>query len=145
MMNQMADLKPLIRVHKYAVEQKQKFLSELYRQAEQLENQKTTLLDQRAEEEKKVHEMGVEMLSYFGPYSTAVEDRVEDIDHALQKLNKRIDVAREDVRLAFAELKKVEITQDAREDAEEAALDKKESDELDDIALQIFRKNQDES
>ena len=32
----LANLKPLIRVRKHAVEQKQKFLAELYRQAEEL-------------------------------------------------------------------------------------------------------------
>lgn len=136
----MADLKPLIRVHKYAVEQKQKFLSELYRQAEELEQNKQNLLDTLEEEKKKVQQMGVEMLSYFGPYSEAVKDRVADIDEALKTLNQRIDMAREDVRLAFAELKKVEITQENREAEEEAALSKKESDTLDDIALQTHRK-----
>jgi len=140
----MADLHGLIRVRKYAVEQKQKFLSELYRQAEELENQKATLITQRAEEEKKVHEMGVEMLSYFGPYAKAVEERVDDIKQSMSTLSKRIEIAREDMRAAFADLKKIQITQDSRQAQEDATIKKKEDNELDEIALQIFRREREQ-
>ena len=141
----MADLNPLIRVRKYAVEQKQKFLSELYRQAEELESQKQTLLQQRAEEEEKLQEMDIEMRAYFIPYAEAVKERVKDIDDSIALLDKRIEIAREDMRLAFAELKKVEITQEAREEEAEALLNKKEDNEIDEVALQIFRKQQEKA
>ncbi len=141
----MADLHSLIRVRKYVVEQKQKFLSELYRQEEEFTMQKQTLLEQRAAEEEKVHEMGVEMLSYFGPYAVAVEERVEDINTAMETLSKRIEIAREDMSAAFAELKKVEITQETRDSEEASALNKKESNELDEIAIQTFRKQQEDA
>lgn len=138
----MADLDPLIRIRRHIVEQKQKFLSELYRQAEELEGQKTSLLEQLAGERSKIQDMGVEMLSYLGPYTQAVNDRVEDIDESMQKLNTRIEAAREDMRQAFEDLKKVEITQESREAAAEAELAKKESDELDEIGLEVFRRQQ---
>ena len=141
----MADLDPLIRVRKHVVEQKQKFLAELYRQADELEEQKTVLLTQRDEERQKTAEMGVEMLSYFGPYSDAIDGRVEDIDEAVGKLNTRIEIAREDMREAFAELKKVEITQEVREAKEQAALDKKETQELDEIGIEAFRRSREEA
>lgn len=136
----MADLNPLIRVRKYAVEQKQKFLAELYRQSEELVARKTSMLEELAKEEENVRDMGVEMLSYFGPYSKAVRERVEEISDSLAVLDKRIDIAREDMRHAFAEFKKIELTQEAREDAEIAALHKKEAADLDEVALQIFRR-----
>lgn len=136
----MAELDSLIRVRKHAVEQKQKFLAELYRQSEELENQKITLETTLEEESKKVQEMDVSMLSYFGPYSEAVKGRVEDIEDAQGKLNTRIEIAREDMREAFAELKKIEITQERREKAERAAQDKKESDELDEVGIDGFRR-----
>lgn len=136
----MADLEGLIRVRTHVVEQKQKFLAELYRQAEELDDQKKTMLEQLAEEQKKTEEMGIEMLTYFGPYSEAVKDRVVEIDEAREKLETRIEIAREDMREAFSELKKIEITQEQREAEEEAAISKKESDELDEIGLEIFRR-----
>ena len=140
----MAKLDGLIRVRKHALDQKQKFVAELYRQAEELENQKVTLLTTLEEEREKVDEMGVEMLSYFGPYSKAVKERVQDIDEAASTLETRIEIAREDMREAFAELKKIEITKQNRDDAEEKAINKKESDELDEIAIEGFRRKVEE-
>lgn len=139
----MADLDPLIRVRKHVVEQKQKFLAELYRQAEELDSQKKKMLDDMAAEQEKVKDMGVEMLSYFGPYTQAVKDRVKEIDEARAVLENRIEFAREDMREAFAELKKVEITQERREEEEQKALDKKESNDLDEVGLETYRRNQD--
>ncbi len=138
----MADLDPLIRVHKHAIDQKQKFLAELYRQAEELAAQKQTMLNQLEEEKEKVKDMDVAMLSYMGPYSEAVKARVAEIDEAAATLEARIEIARDDLREAFAELKKIEITQERRAAEELAAINKKESEMLDEIALDTFRRNQ---
>ncbi len=141
----MTDLTSLIRVRKHAVEEKQKIVAELYQRAEALENEKTDILGKLAEEESKAHKMGVEMLSYLGPYARAVEDRVKEIDAATKTLESRIEVAQDDMRLAFSELKKVEITQEKRMAEEVKTLNKKEADTLDEIAIDIFRRNQEES
>lgn len=138
------DLSSLIRVRKHAVEQKQKVVAELYRQAELLQNEKTALLGRLEEEQGKASEMGVEMLSYFGPYAEAVQERVEEIDKKAVTLEARIQIAQDDMRGAFAELKKVEITQESREKAEIKAQNKKESDELDEIAIEAFRRGQED-
>jgi flagellar export protein FliJ len=140
----MANLKSLIRVRRHTVEQKQKALSDLYRKAEQLAQEKTALLDRLEEERASLQSMDVQMLSYFGPYSEAVKLRVLEIDKAAATLEARIEIARDDIRRAFSELKKVEITQERREDKQEAALNKKESQELDEIAIEGFRRKQEE-
>lgn len=139
----MADLNPLIRVRKHAVEQKQKFLAELYRQAEELDNQKKTLLDQLESERKNLEGLPVDFLIFFSTYEHGVRERVEEIDHAREILEQRIEKAREDIRSAFAELKKIEITQESREAEEIKALERKLSIELDDIAIDRFRRNGD--
>ena len=138
----MSDLNPLIRVRKHAVEQKQKFLAELYRQAEELTAQKLSLETTLAEEQEKVKDMGIEMLAYFGPYSKAVQDRIQDIEKDTAKLNARIEVAKDDMNLAFADLKKIQITQGRREEEEEREQNKKESNDLDEAALEIFRRTE---
>lgn len=140
----MADLNPLIRVRKHTVEQKQKALAELYKQAEELLSQKKKLIDQLAIERQKVDEMGVAALGYFGRYSEVVRERSEEIDESMKMLEVRIEVAREDMRLAFAELKKIEITQERRDDAEVAAREKKADQILDDIAIEGYRRRVDE-
>lgn len=136
----MADLDPLIRLRKHVVDQRQKFLAELYRQAEELQAQKQLLLTTLEEERSKLQGLGIEMISYFGPYSEAVRGRVADIDEAAKKLDARIDVARDAMREAFSDLKKIEITQERREAEEQAEIDKKESQALDEIGLESFRR-----
>ena len=144
----MANLKPLIRVRKHAVEQKQKFLAELYRQAEEFAAQKQALIDQLADERTKMDEMEdvvrMEAMTHYGLYAQGVRSRIEDLEGHITKLDGRIEVAREDMRQAFAELKKIEITQERREDEEEAEVKKKESDELDEIAIENFRRQKKE-
>jgi len=122
------------------LDQKQKFVAELYRQAEEYEGQKVTMLDTLEKERANLSDMGVEMLSYFGPYAKSVEERVVEIDQALVTLNARIDNAREEIRDAFAELKKIEITQEERDAEEQREIDKKQSSELDEIGLEVFRR-----
>lgn len=141
----MADLKSLIRIRKHAVEQKQKFLSDLYRQAEELEGQKSDLQETLEVERKKLDEMGVEALGYFGRYSETVRNRSEEIDDHLRKLEARIEVARDDMNMAFSELKKVEITQERREKEEKKKALKKENAELDEIAIDMHRRKKDEA
>lgn len=140
----MADLKSLIRVRKHTVEQKQKTVADLYRAAEELQNQKAGLLENLALEEEKLKNMSVEMLSYFGPYSEAVKERVTEIDKKSDTLEKRIMIAQEDMREAYAELKKVEITQERREEEETKEIKDKEAAELDEIALEGYRRNLEE-
>lgn len=136
----MADLNPLIRVRRHIVEQKQKFLAELYRQTEELQGKKQNLQTELAEESEKTRSMGAEMLSYFGSYATAIKTRIRKTIDAINKLETRIDVAREDMREAYAELKKVEITQERREAEEQKEIAGKEADELDEIGIESYRR-----
>lgn len=138
----MADLSGLLKLHKHAVEQKQKFLAELYKQAEALEAQKQALLDQLAEEESKVAHTDAQWLAFLGNYTQAVKQRVDDIDEDRARLEKRIEDAREALRAAFEEHKKIELTQEAREAAEAEELAHKEAGDLDEVALGVFRKKQ---
>ena len=115
-----------------------------YRQAEKLQDEKTTLERRLSEEIEKIKTMDVQMLSYFGPYARAVQGRIEEMEEGAKKLETRIEIAREDMRSAFADLKKIEITQERREQEERKALDKKETAALDEIGLETFRRREDE-
>lgn len=141
----MADLEPLVRMRKHLVEQKQKFLADLYRQAEELQKEKFFLIKQLKDERAAVDAMNsVEAVVYFGRYSEVIKGRIEDIDEASAKMEARIEVAREDIRNSFAELKKVEIVQERREEEEERARNKKESQTLDETAIEGYRRKQEE-
>lgn len=140
----MANLKPLIRVRKHAIEQKQKYLAELYRQAEEQANEKRRLTDEFAHERKTIQEMGADMLGFFGAYAKAVDIRMEEIDAAIARLESRIIVAQDDMRQAFADLRRIEIVQENRNKQEAQARAKRESQELDEIGLDRFRARQEE-
>ena len=137
----MADLNPLIRVRKHTVEQKQKFLAELYRQADELQNHKAALQHQMKEEREALEKMNtVDMIAAFSTYVEAVKERISDIDEAMKKLETRIEIAREDMREAFAEFKKIEITQERREAEEYRAIEKKQAELLDEAAIDGYRR-----
>lgn len=141
----MADLNPLIRLRKYRVEEKQKVLAELFRQAELLEARKRTLLgDIAREEEIALASNAIDAYVTFAAYAARVQTEVENINQGLARLDARIAKAQEDMREAFSEQKKVEIIQRNR-DAEEAAKEaQKESNTLDEVGIEVFRRKEDE-
>lgn len=136
----MANLDPLIRVRKHNVEQKQKVLAELYKKAEELKNQRDALEAQLAIESEKSRELEIDMLGYFAAYVKETHRNIEAIDQERSKVEKQIRFAQEQLREAFAEQKKIEIIDKRRKDEEQAAQDKKESSELDEIAIDGHRR-----
>ncbi|MGH1375691.1 MAG: flagellar FliJ family protein [Alphaproteobacteria bacterium] len=140
----MSDLDPLIRVRKHNVEQKQKFLAALYREEEKLKEQRDTIEAQFLIEQEKTKLMPADMQGFFGAYAQSVKERMENIDHKRAQIEQRIELAREDMREAFADLKKIEIIDERRAKEEQEKIKKKESDILDEIAIEAFcRKNED--
>ena len=137
----MSDLSSLIRLRKHTVDQKQKFLSGLYRQAEALEQQKASLNEKIASERKLLEEQEMlEALAWFGRYAAGVKVKIEMLDKDIVNMEQRIEIARADLRAAFAELKKVEITDERRRKEELRAENIKEGKELDDIAIEGYRR-----
>lgn len=136
----MTDLSSLIRVRKHAVEQKQKALAALYARAQGFKDERDALSTQLAIEQEKTKNMDAELLNYFGPYAEKVQNQIESIDQKRSDLERQIVKAQDIMREAFAELKKVEIIDQRRKDAKTQALDKLEAEELDEIALEAFRR-----
>lgn len=137
----MADLDALIRLRKHTVEEKQRVVAQLYREVEVLEKQKKAVQDQMAYEKKLAEEMDrPEAITYYGRYADGARKRIEMIKASIKKLETRIDSAQEEMRAAFAEMKKVQITQDRREKREEKAQKKKEDDQLSEVAIDQFRR-----
>lgn len=137
----MADLQGLIRLRKHLVDEKQRVLARLFREAEQIEAQKNMLFEQMERERKLAEESEVlESIAYYGRYAEGVRKKIAGLDRGLSKINQRISFAQEDMRQAFAELKKVEITQRRRDDAIREEERQKEEKELDEIGIEGFRR-----
>ena len=139
----MADLNPLIRLRKYRVEEKQKILADLFREAEKIEARKADLLAQKEHEQKIAEEkQDYETHTAFTLFAERVRGEVELLDQVLAKLDTRIAIAQEAMREAFGELKKIEIIQENRdEDAAKEVL-KREGQVLDEVALEGFRRKE---
>ncbi len=138
-------LDSLIRVRKHEVEQQQKALAELYRKAEELKNERDTLETQLAIESEKSHKLQPDMLEYFTAYVKQTRKTIDNIDKSRERLENQIKLAQEQLREAFAEQKKIEIINKRRKAAQRAKEEKAESQDLDEIALDGFRRRQDES
>lgn len=137
----MANLKSLIRLRKHRIDEKQKALADLFRQVEALEARKKSLLETLAHERKIMEESGsLETLAFFGRFSDGIKKNVERIDSDLKKLEVRIQIAQDDIREAFADMKRIEIVQGVREKEEASKQLVKENAELDAIGIEGFRR-----
>ncbi len=140
----MADLDPLIRLRRYTIDEKQKFLSALYREAENLISKRQVLIDQlESERELARGDTAPDAVILFGLYADNVRKKISQFNENIKKMEHRIEGAQEDMRVAFAELKKVQIIKRKRDEREQQKQDDKESQELDDIAIEGFRRKED--
>jgi flagellar FliJ protein len=140
----MANLNPLIRLRRFLVEDKQKVLSALYREAENLQNKRQALQDQMAhEKELAIQQNSPDASADYSRYAENVRKKITQFNEAIKKIEARIDVAQEEVRAAFADMKKVQIVQRTREEAEQKEEDAKEAAALDEIGLDGFRRKDD--
>ena len=140
----MADLKPLIRLRRHRVEDKQKAIAALYRDIEALEDRRQGLYDRLAHE-KEIFETQTEMdmRAYFGLFQEGIQKNIEGINAQIRKLEVRLQILQDDMREAFADMKRVEIVQRAREHKATRAAAKKETSELDEVGIEGYRRNTD--
>lgn len=137
----MANLKSLIKLRRHNVDEKQKALGELYRQVEMIEQNKQILIERLQEERDVLDKNGtLEMYAYFGRFSQNIQRSLERMNLEKQKIEIRINVAQEDLREAFANMKRVEIVQREREIEEKKEQSAKEDREMDEIGLDGFRR-----
>ena len=140
----MADLKSLIRVKRHEVEEKQKVLAEIFRQVELREERKKELLERLESERKAVDDLGdADSHAFFGRFSGVIRKDTERLDAEVATLQTRVDIAQEEVRAAFADLKRVEIVDERRIAEEKVEIANKESQELDEIGIEGFRRKED--
>ncbi len=142
----MANLLSLIKLRRHNVEEKQKVLAELYRQAETVARSKETLQERLRTERDVLDKAGtLEMFAYFGRFSQNIHRMLDRLELERQKLETRINVAQDDVREAFANVKRIEIVQREREKADDKKVADKETREMDEIGLDGFRRHEEEN
>lgn len=137
----MADLEGLIRLRKNTVEEKQRIIAELFRSAEKLEKRKKDLEDKLKKEREAIdNNPELETLTFFGAFEQAAIRDIDRLADELKKWEQRIEIAQDDMRNAFADLKRVEIVAKRRKEEALAEQKAKETIELDEIGLEVFRR-----
>ncbi|MCB1556646.1 MAG: flagellar FliJ family protein [Alphaproteobacteria bacterium] len=137
----MADLDPLIRFRKYGVDEKQRLLAQLYREYEALDQQKQQIESRMDRESELARSMGTaEAMVFLGAYLEGARKRCKILESSMAKMDARIALAQEDMRQAFAEMKKVSIVARRRRDALKTAQSKKESQMFDETAIDRYRR-----
>jgi len=141
----MADLDPLIRYRKHGVDEKRRVLSGLYAQAEELAKKKEAMeAEIEAETIAAEQALSAESAAYLGRYLEGARKKIRVIELSVRKLETKIMIAQEDMRNAFAEMKKIEMTQENREAQKKSEENRKEVQELDEIALDGYRRRLEE-
>lgn len=137
------DLKTLIRVHQFELDEKRRQLGNLLRFEQSLENRKI-LLAKRFKEEEEAAKSDQTAALTFGVYVDWHIDETKRVERALVDARQEIALMRDEIREAYQELKTFEITQENREKREAAELERKNNAVLDEIGLTLYRRKQEE-
>jgi flagellar export protein FliJ len=139
----MSDLSVLIRLHKHELDEKRRALAELYGEMAALERQKRDL-ERAYELEKEAVAKANDVHFTFAQYTDTVLRRREELKRAEAELEEHIARAKISLLDTFSELKKFEMTQEEREriEAEEQAF--RESQELDAVGIEGFRRRKED-
>lgn len=137
----MADLSSLIRLHKYALDEKQRELAAFYGEIAILEQLRAHLEEEYRREKETVDRDG-DIHFTFADYSKAVAKKRQEYDNAERALEKKVEQAKDSMMETFSELKKYEMTQAERERLEEEERRVLEGKIMDDIGLEGFRRKE---
>ena len=139
----MADLNPLIRLRRFRLEEKQRALAVLYAEVDRLETLRRGILDS-VEAERDTTDLDIGnpiMMQALMAFIQKSKIEVEVINRQISSQEIKIARAIDEMRDAFGEMKKIEITRDRRL-AEIAEDNKRREDALfSETALEIYRRS----
>lgn len=142
----MADLGPLIRLQRFTLDERRRVIARLYADADRVLLRKTAMLSAVQTERTFASEsLDPHVITQFLSYQGLMKKKVALVDSELARIEARIDVATEDLRDQFAELKRYEITQRQRLERQKQEMRKREMAMFDDIAIDSFRRAQEQT
>lgn len=131
-----------IRLRKFHVDEAQRRLAELVRLEDRLREDRTRL-DAELVQEQKTAAASLEASFTYGAYATQLIERREKLDRSVADVAASIAEARDALREAFAELKKFELAAESAATRARRRRDRQEQQQLDEIALGVFRRSAD--
>ena len=140
----MADLSSLIRLHKHELDEKQREIGLLYEEINRMNEARRRLREQRAAEVEAASENPETVSFTLSGFLEKSKAQEEALTARMFSLNTEIETLRDEMLENFAELKKYELTQNERERLADKEQKLKEGRMFDDIAIEGFRRQQDE-
>lgn len=131
-----ADYKTLIRIRQWALDEERRQLGQLNAALTTIENEIANLQATYEREQAAAAEADFVAASGFGNYTEGMIKRREQLNTAKASIEVQIEGKTEEVREAFQELKKYELAQESLEEREAAEEARRETIELDDIAIE---------
>ena len=134
-----ADLKTLIRVRDWQVEEKQRVLGALLRDLDDLKARARALDHEVTSEQEIARSAPDEAGMAYAGYARRVLDHRADLAQSIAKAEAAVSAAKNELSQAYRDLKTVEIAQENRERLAAAEAERRQNISLDEIALQGFR------
>jgi flagellar protein FliJ len=131
-----AKLKGLVRVAKAAVDDRQRALARLLRQADDLASQRLWIEQDLACERKIAREGQHGEGVHFARYAVSVIARCRQLNEAAAAVETDINAEREALGEAYRQLRALELADESRERRHAEARARRERDELDELGLQ---------
>jgi len=131
----------LIRLHKYTVDEKRRALGVLYNELADLEQKLKDLQNQLVEEQRISNENPEQTMFAYGRFHQRAMLIHEEIHAAIAAKEQEVEAAREEVNEAFRELKVYEQAEKNRIKKEEEERTRKENIEMDEIAMNLYRRD----
>ena len=132
----------LIRLSEQALDEKRKALAQLQGGLERARRVRAAL-DAELVREQEAAAASVDAGRYYGAYAQTMIARRRQADRVIKDAEEAVEAAREEVRTAFAELKRYQITHDARLAAQAAEQSRKDQVALDETAQILNRRKGD--
>jgi flagellar export protein FliJ len=133
----MSDLRPLIRFHRWRLDEKQRALAELRNQLDQL-RYNAECLEQTILAEQEAARQSFEASLWYPNFARLANSRREQFAQAIADMEMQIAAAIEDIGTTFQEVKRYELAQEERLRQARAEELRKENIMLDETAITGF-------
>ncbi|CAA7621612.1 flagellar export protein FliJ [Magnetospirillum sp. UT-4] len=133
-------IKTLIRLSKFAVDEKRRALTALQAREDEILGEIAHQQDQLVEEQRIAGADSTGVGFIYGAYQRAWMNHRDDCERSLALVRGQIEAARDELAGAYRELKTYEITQANREKREREEADRKDQIFLDEVGLTQFRR-----
>lgn len=137
----MSNLKTIIRLQKWKLDEKRRALAELQNLADRLKAEMERLKEEIAAEQAAARDNPEASYTYAN-YIRAAMDRGKRLTQSLGQVEAQITVATDDMAEAFQELKRYELAEEERMRREKEKIKRKEAEMMDETALVGFRRRQ---